>query len=122
MTTDALLNTLGQLFTSAQKDLEQGRIGSLFSLILIDVVTAAVAQWTMAAGTPLEEPARRAAVDYAVAALAMNGGTDSLPAPIRAAAEAIYVMIAAGQDGDDANPHQLRRGFQSSTARAAILC
>lgn len=97
MTTDALLNTLGQLFTSAQKDLDQGLIGSLFSLILIDVVTTAVAQWTMAAGTPLEEPARRAAVYYAVAALAMNGGTDSLPAPIRAAAEAIYVMIAAGQ-------------------------
>ncbi|MBK9125969.1 MAG: DUF3160 domain-containing protein [Chloroflexi bacterium] len=111
ITTDALLDTLYQLYENTLKYLEMERLYGEASGIVASSLVSAQQQWEAVAGTPLEEPARRAAIYYAVAALALERGaldyTGSYPQltsiseafigldpDIRAEAEAVYAMIA----------------------------
>ncbi|MBC6957703.1 MAG: DUF3160 domain-containing protein [Chloroflexi bacterium] len=112
ITTDAVLDTLYQLYENTLKYLEMDQLYGQVSGIVASSLVSARQQWEAVAGTVLEEPARRAVIYYAVAALALEQGASdytgsyppltsigealaSLDSDTRAESEAVYAMIAA---------------------------
>lgn len=116
ITTDALLHTLFLVYQNTQMFLEMGELYGDAAQILMGGFEQALTQYQAAQGTALEEPARRAAVYYAVALGLLAQGqdfytypdpnnfgqelpyyTESTPSPRRVLESADPDIIAAAQ-------------------------
>jgi len=77
ITTDALLHALFVTYQNALMFLEQGNFYGQVAAFVGGGYAAAEEQWAQAAGTPLEENARRAAIYYAVPLILLADGESS---------------------------------------------